>query len=91
MSTSKTASLSSSLIARKGEAVSTVAPSPKGEAALPHGTIGTLAVTVRLDPVRYEALKAAAARARAGKSGPKTNQEILVTALDSYLRNSGKT
>ena len=53
--------------------------------------MGTLAITVRLDPVRYEALKAAAARARAGKSGPKTNQEILVTALDSYLRNSGNT
>lgn len=85
MSTSKTALLSSSLIARKGEAAPT-APSLKS-APVPHGTTGTLAVTVRLDPKRYEALKAAAARARSAKSGPKTNQEILVAALDAYLRN----
>ena len=90
----KTASLSSSLIARKGEAVP--APGPLTRVmdvvtAVPHGTTGTLAITVRLDPTRYEALKAAAARARISKSGPKTNQEILVAALDAYLRNSAKT
>lgn len=84
----KTMPLTGSLIARKGEAApaTTPAPAPKRTEAIPHGTAGTLAVTVRLDPARYEALKSAAARARAAKSGPKTNQEILVAALDAYLR-----
>lgn len=86
---SKAASLSSSLIARKGEAAPAVPTNQKRTepGAIPHGTAGTLAVTVRLDPVRYEALRSAAARARAAKTGPKTNQEILVAALDAYLRN----
>lgn len=85
---SKAAPLSSALIARKGEAVPAVPAIQKRAEpeAIPHGTAGTLAVTVRLDPVRYEALRSAAARARAAKSGPKTNQEILVAALDAYLR-----
>lgn len=85
---SKAASLSSSLIARKGEATPAVPTFQKQteSEAIPHGTAGTLAVTVRLDPDRYEALRSAAARARAAKRGPKTNQEILVAALDAYLR-----
>lgn len=45
------------------------------------GLQGTIAVTVRLDPARYERLKVHGARAR------RTNQEILVEALDDYFRS----
>lgn len=45
------------------------------------GLHGTIAVTVRLDPRRYERLKVYGARLR------RTNQEILVEALDRYFRN----
>lgn len=45
------------------------------------GLHGTIAVTVRLDPTRYERLKVYGARAR------RTNQEILVEALDNYFRD----
>ncbi|HJS86012.1 MAG TPA: hypothetical protein VJ779_11195 [Acetobacteraceae bacterium] len=47
----------------------------------PRGLHGTIAVTVRLDPRRYERLKIHGARLR------RTNQEILVEALDRYFRN----
>lgn len=46
----------------------------------PRGLHGTIAVTVRLDPARYEKLKVYGARQR------RTNQEILVEALDDYLK-----
>jgi hypothetical protein len=56
-------------------------PAPGREARPPaRGLQGTIAVTVRLDPARYEQLKIHGARAR------RTNQEILVEALDDYLR-----
>lgn len=45
------------------------------------GLHGTIAVTVRLDPGRYERLKVHGARLR------RTNQEILVEALDRYFRD----
>ena len=45
------------------------------------GLHGTIAVTVRLDPMRYERLKIYGARLR------RTNQEILVEALDRYFQN----
>lgn len=59
----------------------------QAEAALPlddtpgpvRGLHGTIAVTVRLDPRRYERLKVYGARRR------RTNQEILVEALDRYF------
>lgn len=61
----------------------------QAEAALPvsdapgtaRGLHGTIAVTVRLDPRRYERLKVYGARLR------RTNQEILVEALDRYFQN----
>jgi hypothetical protein len=83
--------LSTPLIARKGEAAPAVAPQlPEPMALAPaanpirptetaKGTAGTIAVTVRLDPERYERLKIFGVRRR------KTNQEILVTALDAHL------
>ncbi len=45
----------------------------------PRGTAGTIAVTVRLDPERYERLKIY------GAKGRRTNQDIMVEALDAYL------
>lgn len=57
-------------------------PAPGEEARPPaRGLQGTIAVTVRLDPARYERLKVHGARAR------RTNQEILVEALDDYFRS----
>jgi len=47
--------------------------------------IGTIAVTVRLDPMRYERLKTMAGEQR------ETNQAILVAALDAYMRQQGRT
>ena len=89
---SKPASLSAGLIAKKGEAAPitassqppvavmsrpTVAPVP----ATPKGTTDTIAVTVRLDPDRYQALKIYGAKNRI------SNQDVLVAALDLYLSN----
>lgn len=84
--------LGGGLIVRKGEAApATVNPPPAVAApseptrppasgvALPRGTAGTIAVTVRLDPGRYERLKMHGARRR------QTNQQIIVAALDAYL------
>ena len=48
---------------------------------LARGLQGTIAVTVRLDPIRYERLKVHGVRVR------RTNQKILVKALDDYFRN----
>lgn len=45
------------------------------------GLHGTIAVTVRLDPARYERLKVHGARHR------RTNQEIFVEALDGYFHS----
>ena len=88
--------LDGGLIARKGEAAPAVVAPPvvvsiatesiqPGRAAspIPKGTSGTIAVTVRLDAARYEQLKMHSVRRR------QTNQEILVTALDEYLKGPG--
>jgi hypothetical protein len=60
-----------------------VISNPTGEAAptggIPHGTAGTIAISVRLDPERYERMKIHGVRNR------RTNQVILVEALDMYL------
>lgn len=76
--------LAGGLIVRKGDAAPSVAAAPlAGEARQaavpPRGASGTIAVTVRLDPERYERLKIHGARNR------RTNQQILVEALDCYL------
>lgn len=54
---------------------------PPGQAPSrqPRGIQGTIAVTVRLDPDRYERMKIHGARCRL------TNQDILVEALDRYF------
>ncbi|MDQ2762328.1 MAG: hypothetical protein M3Y22_02180 [Pseudomonadota bacterium] len=57
------------------EAQATDTPGPA------RGLHGTIAVTVRLDPRRYERLKIHGARLR------RTNQEILVEAFDRYFHD----
>ncbi len=83
MATRKAASLDADLIARKGEATPARAPDPETPSAstTPHGTKGTIALTVRLDPARCRRLAAYAAQFQPRK----TYQEILVEALDAYL------
>lgn len=85
--------LGSGLIVRKGEAAPAIpastpaqplAASADSSAAppIPKGTAGTVAVTVRLDDARYQRLKMHGVRER------RTNQQILVAALDAYLANN---
>jgi hypothetical protein len=83
MAKRKTTPLGGNLV-RKGEAV----PAATAPASLlvtpsdmPHGTKGTIAITVRLDPKRYQRLIAYKARFPRRMK----NQEILVAALDAYL------
>jgi hypothetical protein len=52
-----------------------------GDTPIPKGTTGTIAVTVRLDPDRYRRLVSYGARFVPRR----TNQEILIAALDEYL------
>jgi len=52
---------------------------PQAPAPVPHGLAGTIAVTVRLDPMRYERLKIYGVRQRL------TNQQLLVEAIDALL------
>jgi len=53
------------------------------ETPLPRGIKDTVAVTVRLDQERYHRLVGFGARF----APRRTNQEILVAALDAYLEN----
>lgn len=81
--TDKRAPLAGVIVRKGAEEAASVPP-----AALPPVTaptvlpprVGTIAVTLRLDPERYERLKSLAATTR------RTNQDILRDALDSYLR-----
>ncbi len=90
----QTPRLEGGLIVRKGEAAPAVTAPPAAIAGalpvetsatpqtagpVPKGVAGTIAVTVRLDPERYERLKVHGVRRR------KTNQQIMVAALDAYL------
>jgi hypothetical protein len=84
MAKPKPASLNGGLV-RKGEAVPAKTPVSTTVLAdmpdIPHGTKDTIAVTVRLDPKRYQRLMAYKARFPYRIK----NQEILVKALDAYL------
>jgi hypothetical protein len=89
MATRKPASLNGGLV-RKGEAVPAQVSIPAVALVevpdIPHGTKGTIAVTVRLDPARYQRLIAFKARFPRRMK----NQEILVAALDAYLTQAEK-
>ncbi|MGI4803100.1 MAG: hypothetical protein ACRYG8_55505 [Janthinobacterium lividum] len=65
-------------------AVATATPEPIPPRPPRAPLMGTIAVTVRLDPLRYEKLKTMAVEQR------ETNQAILVAALDAYLRSQGR-
>jgi hypothetical protein len=80
MARAKTASLDAELIVRKGEAAP-AASRMQSAPAIPRGTKGTVAVTVRLDEERYHKLVGYGTRF----TPRKTNQDILVEALDAYL------
>jgi hypothetical protein len=85
MAKSKAAPLDAGLLVRKGEAApakSGAKTSQLSEASLPRGTKDTVAVTVRLDEARYQRLIEFGAHF----TPRRTNQEILVAALDAYLK-----
>jgi hypothetical protein len=84
MAQRKTTPLDGNLV-RKGEAVPAQVSTPTVALTkapdIPHGTKGTIAITVRLDPPRYQRLMAFKARFPRRMK----NQEILIEALDAYL------
>jgi len=88
MAKRKAAPLQASLLARKGEAVpastqASVSDTPVSP--LPRGTKETVAVTVRLDHDRYHKLIGYGAQF----TPRRTNQEILIAALDAFLATEG--
>ena len=86
MAKSKASTLNAGLLVRKGEAApSSSEPNASSttEAPLPRGTKNTVAVTVRLDQERYHRLVGYGTRF----TPRRTNQEILVAALDAFLNN----
>jgi hypothetical protein len=86
MAKSKAAPLDAGLWVRKREAApASTAPKVSGttEAPLPRGTRDTVAVTVRLDEARYHRLVEYGTRF----TPRRTNQEILVAALDAFLNS----
>ena len=81
MAERKQASALDAGLVAKGQATPAVAPGENARAPMPKGTKDTVAVTVRLDPERYKRLLAHGAQA----APRRTNQQILVEALDAYL------
>jgi len=80
----KAAPLNASLLARKGEAAPASHRAPTSDATeppIPRGTKDTVAVTVRLDHDRYHKLVGYGAQF----TPRRTNQEILIAALDAFL------
>jgi hypothetical protein len=84
MAEGKPASLNGGLV-RKGEAAPAKTPIPATALAdtpdIPHGTKGTIAITVRLDPARYQQLMAYKARfPRRVK-----NQDLFIRMFDNFM------
>ena len=81
----KTASLTSSLVAKKGQASPAVVPEGASQEVIKQASSALdyyHALTVKLDRDRYEALK------NLGLKEDKKSQEIFVEALDLYLQQS---
>jgi hypothetical protein len=81
----KTASLTSSLVAKKGQASPAVVPEGTSQEVIKQASSAMdyyKALTVKLDRDRYEALK------NLGLKEDKKSQEIFVEALDLYLQQS---
>jgi len=74
----KSASLTSGLVAKKGQASPAVPPGPTKQPASSSAEYYK-ALTVKLDKQRYQALKSA------GVQLDKSSQDIFVEALDEYL------
>ena len=87
MAKAKASELDARLCARKEEGAPSVRPGPEEAREEPgmtsHSPSDTIAVTVRLDEARYVKLKVLGARTR------RTNQEMLIVALDAYLQKAG--
>lgn len=82
---SKTASLTSGLVAKKGQAIPALASAPAERVELKVSNSTTdyyKSLTVKLDRDRYETLKSA------GIKFDKKSQEIFVEALDLWLRQA---
>jgi hypothetical protein len=81
------AKLSGALLAQKGAAAPAVSDRDTARhSASPlegHGS-KPIALTLKVDQARYEALKVLGARTR------RSNQEILLAALDTYLQGEGQ-
>jgi hypothetical protein len=77
------AKLSGALLAQKEAAVRTATQRDGERQSAPEKSEGQgskpIALTLKVDQVRYEALKVLGARTR------RSNQEILLAALDAYL------
>jgi len=84
MAKGKPASLNGGIV-RKGEATPAKTPTPATALAdmpdIPHGTKGTIAITVRLDPARYQRLMIY--KAKFGKRVK--NQDLFVRMFDAYM------
>lgn len=85
----KTASLTAGLVAKKGQAAPAVAatidqaiPATATPEQAP-APVKRIAMTVKLDPVQYEALKIFAVKSRTNA------QEVFITALERYLKDAG--
>lgn len=85
---SKTASLTSGLVAKKGQAMPAMTPPPPGTTVRVDSKASSpaadyyKALTVKLDRERYETLK------NAGVKLDKKSQEIFVEALDLWLKQA---
>ena len=81
----KISNLTSNLIVRKGEASPAVSKKNNVPINEHRNTLrkksGTIAVTLRLDPERYEKLKLH------GVYNRLTNQDIILAALDNYFKD----
>ncbi len=81
----KTASLTSGLVAKKGQAMPAVTHQTEAPARVAAKTTYYKALTVKLDRERYEALKTL------GVKLDKKSQEIFVEALDLYLQQTAQS
>ena len=78
----KTASLTSTLVAKKGQATPAITIPPARAESPSYSSLYYKALTVKLDRDRYEALK------NVGLKLDKKSQEIFVEALDLWLKQA---
>jgi hypothetical protein len=86
MAKRKTTPLDGNLV-RKGDAVPAAAIMPAAVSDIPHGTKDTIAITVRLDPQRYQQLMTY--KAQFGKRVK--NQDLFITMFDTFMAQEMST